>query len=103
MSQNNLPIIIGGCHRSGTSLVRRILNAHSRIHCGTEVKFFRDFYGDYFYDPLKHARFFSTARAILSENDLLEIFGNAFIALHERAAAEANKPRWADKNHENVL
>ena len=31
-----LPIIVGGCFRSGTSLVRRLLNAHSRIFCGPD-------------------------------------------------------------------
>ena len=46
MSRNTWPIIVGGCHRSGTSLVRRLLNAHSRIYCGPEVKFFRDFFKD---------------------------------------------------------
>lgn len=103
VSRNTWPIIIGGCHRSGTSLIRRILNAHSRIYCGPEVKFFRDFYGDYLNDPISHARFMTSARAILPEADLLEVLGRAFIALHERAAARAGKPRWADKNPENAL
>jgi hypothetical protein len=96
-------IVVGGCHRSGTSLIRRILDAHHRIHCGPEVKFFRDFYGDYFDDPLRHLRFTRSARALLPEDDLLEVLGSAFVALHERAAARAGKPRWADKNPENVL
>jgi hypothetical protein len=101
---NTWPIIIGGCHRSGTSLIRRILNAHPRIYCGPEVKFFRDFYGDYLVDdPVRHARFLTSARSILPEADVLEILGQAFIALHQRAAAQAGKPRWADKNPENVL
>lgn len=97
------PIIVGGCYRSGTSLVRRILNAHSRIQCGPEVKFFRDFYGDYFSDPVRHLRFTTSARSILAEDELLEVLGQAFITLHERAAANAGKSRWADKNPENVL
>ena len=98
-----MPILIGGCHRSGTSLVRRILNAHSRIHCGPEVKFFRDFHNDYLEDPIRHLRFTTTARRILPESELLDVLGRAFITLHERAAAQAGKPRWADKNPENVL
>jgi hypothetical protein len=101
--RNTWPIIIGGCHRSGTSLVRRILNAHSGIHCGPEVKFFRDFYGDYVNDPVGHARFMASARTLLPEAELLEVLGRAFVKLHERAAARAGKPRWADKNPENVL
>jgi hypothetical protein len=101
--RNTRPIIVGGCYRSGTSLVRRILNAHSRIQCGPEVKFFRDFYGDYFSDPVSHLRFTTSARSILTEEELLELLGQAFIRLHERAAANAGKYRWADKNPENVL
>lgn len=103
VSRNTWPIIIGGCHRSGTSLIRRILNAHSRIYCGPEVKFFRDFYNDYVNDPIRHARFMISARGILPEPELLELLGQAFIKLHERAAARAGKQRWADKNPENVV
>ena len=103
MALHTQPIVIGGCHRSGTSLLRRVLNAHSAIHCGPEVKFFRDFYGHYADDAWADFRFFATARAILPESDLLSIAGAAFVAMHERAAARAGKRRWADKTPENVL
>lgn len=96
-------IVVGGCHRSGTSLVRRILNAHSRIYCGPEVKFFRDFYSDYLHDSIRHDRFFLSARAILPEDDLLAVFGRAYLDVQETAAKRAGKARWADKNPENVL
>jgi hypothetical protein len=102
-ARNEWPIIVGGCHRSGTSLIRRILDAHSRIHCGPEVKFFRDFYGDYFDDPLRSYRFPMTARSFLPEDDLLDVLGRAFVTVHEEAARRAGKPRWADKAPENVL
>ena len=98
-----LPIIVGGCHRSGTSLVRRILNAHPRIYCGPEIKFFRDFHGHYFDDPLDFARYFASARQLLPDSEVFDICGRAFIELHERAAQRAGKPRWADKNPENVV
>lgn len=103
MVNNTLPIVVGGCHRSGTSLVRRLLNTHSRIHCPPEVKFFRDFHGDYPNDPLWSFRYVATARVLASEDELLELFGRTFVTLHERAAARRGKPRWADKNPENVL
>jgi hypothetical protein len=93
------PIIIGGCHRSGTTLVRRILNSHSGIHCGPEVKFFLDFYGP----PRGVKDYMNTARALASEDELLEFFGRGFVELHRRAAHGAGKPRWADKAPENVL
>jgi hypothetical protein len=102
---DNRPIIVGGCYRSGTSLVRRVLDSHPRIHCGPEVKFFRDFHSDYLdvTDPIEHLRFLTTARSLVPEEDLLEIFGAAFVTMHERAACEAGKPRWADKVPENVV
>jgi hypothetical protein len=99
------PIILGGCYRSGTSLVRRVLDSHPRIHCGPEVKFFRDFYANYLDvdDPIAHLRFMSTARSLLPESDLLEIFGAALVEIHEGAARVAGKPRWGDKVPENVV
>ncbi|MDH3693604.1 MAG: sulfotransferase [Gammaproteobacteria bacterium] len=98
------PIIIGGFYRSGTTLLRRILNAHSRIHCGPEVKFFPDLFGDYLDDDLAHVRFFSTVRSLgVTDQELVEIYGKAYIETHERVARRANKQRWADKAPENVL
>jgi Sulfotransferase family len=103
MPRSDWPIVVGGCHRSGTSLLRQLLDAHPRIHCGPEITFFRDPYAGYFEDPLRHLRFTTTARSILPEDDLLEILGGAFVALHERAARKADKARCADKAPENVL
>ncbi|MGE5140480.1 MAG: sulfotransferase family protein [Rudaea sp.] len=98
-----MPIIIGGCHRSGTSLLRRIINAHSRIYCGPEIKLFRDLYNDYYYERLVHERFLSTAQSVLSRYELLDMLGPVWIDIHTRAAAQAGKPRWADKNPENIV
>jgi hypothetical protein len=99
-----MPIIVGGFYRSGTSLVRRLLDSHSHIHCGPEVKFFKDFYGDYLNDGLHHVRLFKTLASLgLTEDELLMLFGKTFITAHELAASKAGKRRWADKNPENVL
>ena len=63
-----------------------------------------DFYGNYLEDQLAHLRLFSTARSFgLREEEVLNIFGQAFITFHEVAAAKAGKARWADKTPENVL
>jgi hypothetical protein len=97
------PIVVGGCYRSGTSLVRRILDSHPRIHCGPELKFFRDFYGEYREDPYARLRFTRTVRDLVPEHDALDVLGRAFVELHDRAARRAGKDRWADKAPENVL
>jgi len=34
----NQPIFLGGCERSGTTLLRVMLDTHSNIHCGPEAK-----------------------------------------------------------------
>jgi hypothetical protein len=80
-----------------------MLNAHSQIHCGPELTFFRDFFGDYRDDPLRHLRFTATARDLVPEPDALEVLGGAVIELHERAARRFGKVRWADKSPDNVL
>jgi len=99
-----LPIIVGGFYRSGTSLVRRLLDSHSNIHCGPEIKFFKDRDHDYIEDPLGHVRFFSTLPSLgLKRAEILSLFGSGFVAAHEQAAAKAGKNRWADKNPENVI
>ncbi|MCP4899287.1 MAG: sulfotransferase [bacterium] len=99
-----LPIVVGGFYRSGTSLVRRMLDSHSSIYCGPEVNFFRDFYGDFRDDRLARLRFFQTVRSVEpDETSLLRIFGEAYVKTLENAAARNGKRRWADKNPENAL
>jgi hypothetical protein len=100
----NRPVIVGCFYRSGTSLLRRLLDSHSRIQCPSEIKFFKDFYGDYPKDELKHMRFFNSLASLgLAEEERLLLFGETFVRSHELAAARAGKARWADKNPENVL
>lgn len=101
--KNTTPIIVGGCHRSGTSLVRRLLNSHSNIFCGPEVKFLRDFHNEYPDDPLKHVRYSTSARSLISENELFEILGASYIEILNRATKNASKARWAEKCPENII
>jgi hypothetical protein len=102
--RDSRPIVVGGCYRSGTSLVRRLLDSHPRIHCGPEVKLLMDFHDAYIdaEDPVAHLRFIATARSLLPEDEVLEVLGGALVEMHERAARAAGKARWADKVPENV-
>jgi hypothetical protein len=98
------PIIIGGFYRSGTSLVRRLLDSHSKVYCGPEVKFWRDLHGEYQEDPYAHLRFFATAKQMgIRTEKLREIFGEAYIQLITEAIRSKKKKLWAEKNPENLL
>jgi protein-tyrosine sulfotransferase len=98
------PIIIGGSHRSGTTLLRRLLNGHPRIFCPSEVKFYKDLLCQYPADPLAHARLGASIRALrLPLETWLDAFGRALCECYRLAALRAGKPRWADKNPENAL
>lgn len=102
--RSRLPIVVGGFYRSGTTLVRSLLDAHSAIHCGPEVKFLQDLNGGFLGDSCGHIRFFHTAMTLgLPRSAILHEFGRAFIALHKDAARAAGKRRWADKVPENAL
>lgn len=96
------PIIVGGFYRSGTTLLRRLLDSHPNIHCPPEIKFFKSFYGDYPSDPLGHLRFFSTVQSCgISRKEMLSIFGGAYVSVRETASKRAGKRRWGDKDPEN--
>jgi Sulfotransferase family len=98
------PIIIGGSHRSGTTLLRRLLNGHPRIFCPPEIKFHKDLLGQFPEDPLAHGRLGSSIRALGLPTEIwLDEFGRALKRCYDIAALRAGKARWADKNPENAL
>jgi len=93
ISDSKPPIFILGCQRSGTSLMRRILDSHSSIACPPESAFI-----------VQLARVYEIKRALqglidmgFSEADVLEQM-RAFTAhFFEQYAKTHGKPRWADK------
>jgi hypothetical protein len=103
-SRHRLPIVVGGFYRSGTTLVRNLLDAHSAIHCGPEVKFLQDLNNGYIDDNCASIRLFSTVQSLgLPHAAILQEFGRAFVRLRHDAARAAGKRRWADKAPENAL
>ena len=102
--RSDWPIIVGGSHRSGTTLFRHLLNAHSRIFCPSEIKFFADLLGQFPNDPLAFGRLGASINALgLDREEWLDAFGAAFVHCYEKAAARAGKSRWADKAPENAV
>lgn len=104
ISTKNTPIIIGGSHRSGTTLLRRILNGSKQIYCPPEVKLFKDLLGQFPNDPLAFARLGKSIQALGLPLDIwLTEFTWAYIKCMDLATEHAGKQRWADKNPENAL
>lgn len=98
------PIIIGGSHRSGTTLLRRLLDGHPNIFCPPEIKFHKDLLGQFPDDPLAHGRLGNSLCALgLPTETWLDEFGHALCRCYDIAMRNAGKFRWADKNPENAM
>lgn len=98
VSEDN-PVIIGGCARSGTTLMRMILDSHKNLCCGPESRlFFRENVGvqrlaDKFDVPLQRVR--GLARRSDSRAEFIE----RFFQFYARVCA---KRRWVEKSPKNV-
>lgn len=101
---SDTPIIIGGCARSGTTLIRVMLDTHPKIYCGPESNLFLPIriktrrrlkeLSWKFDIPLKEVDILLTNSSCLSE--FIEKFFNKMINVH-------GKRRWAEKSPRNVL
>src|SRR5688572_21024001 len=94
------PILVGGCGRSGTTLMRVILDTHPRICCGPESRLFQPRVPS----PPKLARRFDLPEAAVGElfaksGSQAELI-DRFFALYSESR---HKPRWAEKPPRNVL
>ncbi len=93
------PIVIGGCGRSGTTLLRMMLDSHRRICCGPESSVFRR----RALDPAALADRFGFPRAevqtIYEGARSRPRFIEAFAAL---CMQKTGKSRWAEKTPRNI-
>ena len=91
---DHAPILVLGCHRSGTSLLRRCLDSHSRIACPPETLFLESLAGLLEYpnadDGLAAIHLTTEAAA----SDLRRLVDKWMRGHAEREG----KPRWADKS-----
>jgi hypothetical protein len=91
------PVFIVGCQRSGTTLLRLMLDAHPHISCGPETRFLTDLArvtGD---DWRRLSRYGFTREDWHAR--IAEFFGG----LHADYAASRGKERWADKSPRYAL
>jgi protein-tyrosine sulfotransferase len=93
------PIVLGGCGRSGTTLLRMMLDSHRRICCGPESSVFRR----RAVDPEALAARFGFEAAEVRR--LYDAAGSrpAFIeAFAQLCMRKAGKARWAEKTPRNI-
>ncbi len=89
-----IPILVLGCHRSGTSLLRRCLNSHSRIACPAETLFLESFSATLDYPSAELGFEGIGMTREQAAGDLREL-ADRWLRAH---AARQGKPRWADKS-----
>jgi protein-tyrosine sulfotransferase len=93
------PIFVFGSPRSGTTLVRRILDRHPRIACGPESLFITGLR-----DLVVQGTFArQLANFGLSEPDLLAMVRGITERVHANHAIQKGKRRWADKTPAYVV
>ena len=94
-----LPIVVGGCGRSGTTLLRMMLDSHRRICCGPESSVFR---GRALDPDALAARFGfgrEEVRTIYNTARSRPEFIDGFAAL---CMQKSGKQRWAEKTPRNI-
>ncbi|MEV1288057.1 sulfotransferase [Micromonospora sp. NPDC049679] len=85
------PIFLVGCQRSGTTMLRLVLDSHSRISCGPETRFLTDL------ERIVGRDWERLARFGLPQEEWLRRIADFFGGIHEEYARGRGKTRWADK------
>jgi len=100
-SRAQWPAFLVGCHRSGTTLMRYLLDAHPRLACPPESKFLLGL------QPfVAHPQILQGLRSLgCSLDDFLVEFGQLASRILGKYAARAGKARWIDKtpNYYEIL
>ena len=93
------PIVLGGCGRSGTTVLRMMLDSHRRICCGPESSLFRRRAVDTRWLAERFGFAHSEVRALFDAAASRPAFIESFAAL---CMLKAGKARWAEKTPRNI-
>lgn len=97
-SEINRPIFVVGCHRSGTSMLRKSLDSHPRISAGPEDPTL--FWLSKTDTDLTRSRREGYG---FTEEEWLGMVRGVVDKVHSRYAADQGKTRWASKHPENAV
>ena len=86
------PIFIVGCQRSGTTLLRLMLDSHPNISCGPETRFLADLAQVTSGENWERMRLFGFPKEYWHTK-----FAEMFASIQSDYAASRGKARWADK------
>lgn len=86
------PVFVVGCQRSGTTMLRLMLDSHSRISCGPETRFLEDLERIVGNDWQRLSQYGFT------QEEWLDRIATFFGGFQEEYARSRGKLRWADKS-----
>lgn len=86
------PVFVVGCPRSGTTLVRRMLDAHPAFSCGPETQFLTEL------RVVERRSWRRLARFGVTESEWRAQVRSLFTWVHEQRAERLGKDRWVDKS-----
>src|SRR5580658_10523404 len=85
------PIFVVGCPRSGTTLVKRMLDNHPHISCGSESFILEALY------QLERKQWLALQTLGVTRSQWRDNMRRVFSDIQETRASKKGKVRWADK------
>ena len=98
---NNAPIFIGGAGRSGTTLLRVIIDSHPNIACGPELKIIPTIARQW--EELLKANRRALGQYGIGPNDLNRLYAQLIQGLLEKHLFKQKKNRIAEKSPDNIF